>query len=356
MGIILTGDISEATRGNSHDASFWGHKRRYERKYLGRLFSNTGNRQGVHGKILGKTGIPMSRCWGITKELRFCRREAGEKLFCRRHKAQPKYFLAVALTAILFSYIAGLIPVPLKGTLLKVSHDDTFAMCMSGSILQNMLSSLDTGLSHRWVEEFLGVPTSESDHGSYHFATYVNSLCRLSLVYCDDTIAAYVITSRDPSFRPEIAIEEGFISTLCQTTFQEFLPKRMSVDEWDCPLLAKDVLYWETTYLGNAKNYETCLLAYSWSIGANVAFNDDAASWLSGTMEMIVDREINLTPEQRQDYWKKLRNTSAPNIIAFSSLHVHGEIPEGFDFDLNKALIYAGTKVSDSAIKLIGNR
>ena len=44
MGIILTGDIGEATRGNNHDASFLGCIRIYERKYLVERFSNTGNR------------------------------------------------------------------------------------------------------------------------------------------------------------------------------------------------------------------------------------------------------------------------------------------------------------------------
>ena len=34
MGIISPGDISEAARGMSHDASFLGHRWIYERKYL----------------------------------------------------------------------------------------------------------------------------------------------------------------------------------------------------------------------------------------------------------------------------------------------------------------------------------
>jgi len=38
MGIMLTSNIEEATRSISHDASFLGNKRIYERKYLGNSF------------------------------------------------------------------------------------------------------------------------------------------------------------------------------------------------------------------------------------------------------------------------------------------------------------------------------
>jgi len=54
----------------------------------------------------------MGKCWGITKKLGFCGINAGEKRFCQKHAAQPRYFLIVGLTGILFSYIAGLIPNP----------------------------------------------------------------------------------------------------------------------------------------------------------------------------------------------------------------------------------------------------
>jgi hypothetical protein len=54
----------------------------------------------------------MGKCWGITKKLRFCRNETGEKFLCHRHAAQPKYLLIIAVTGILFSYIGTLIPNP----------------------------------------------------------------------------------------------------------------------------------------------------------------------------------------------------------------------------------------------------
>lgn len=50
----------------------------------------------------------MGKCWGITKRVRFCRINAGEKWLCQKHAAQPRYFLVVALTGIFFSCIAGL--------------------------------------------------------------------------------------------------------------------------------------------------------------------------------------------------------------------------------------------------------
>jgi len=61
----------------------------------------------------------MGKCWDITKQLRFCRNSAGEGWFCDTHAAQPKYFLVTALGAIVFSYVAGLIPNPWesKGTI-----------------------------------------------------------------------------------------------------------------------------------------------------------------------------------------------------------------------------------------------
>ena len=56
----------------------------------------------------------MGKCRGVTKKLRFCKRNAGEKWFCSKHAAQPRYFLIVALTGVAFSYFAGLIPKPWK--------------------------------------------------------------------------------------------------------------------------------------------------------------------------------------------------------------------------------------------------
>lgn len=38
MGIILTANIGEATRGNSHDINFLDHRFIYKRKYLGSSF------------------------------------------------------------------------------------------------------------------------------------------------------------------------------------------------------------------------------------------------------------------------------------------------------------------------------
>jgi len=54
----------------------------------------------------------MVQCHGITKKLTRCQVDAGEKWFCHIHVAQPKYLLALAISSILFSYLAGLLPVP----------------------------------------------------------------------------------------------------------------------------------------------------------------------------------------------------------------------------------------------------
>ena len=54
----------------------------------------------------------MGKCWGITKELRICKGRAGEKRLCSKHAAQPRYFIAVAITTIVLSWSAGLIPRP----------------------------------------------------------------------------------------------------------------------------------------------------------------------------------------------------------------------------------------------------
>lgn len=56
----------------------------------------------------------MGKCWGITKKLRFCRCNAGERWLCRKHEAQPRYFAIVALISMALSYSAGLIPKPWK--------------------------------------------------------------------------------------------------------------------------------------------------------------------------------------------------------------------------------------------------
>jgi hypothetical protein len=57
----------------------------------------------------------MGKCWGITKKLRFCKNDAGEKILCLTHESQPKYFLLmVVIIPILISYITGLIPNPWK--------------------------------------------------------------------------------------------------------------------------------------------------------------------------------------------------------------------------------------------------
>lgn len=54
------------------------------------------------------------RCWGVTKDIRLCRRSTAHGLFCTQHRRQPLYFAIVALTAIIFSYVAGLIPNPFR--------------------------------------------------------------------------------------------------------------------------------------------------------------------------------------------------------------------------------------------------
>lgn len=82
----------------------------------------------------------MARCWGITKKLHFCDNNAGNKRLCLVHEAQPKYFLAVAFTGILFSYLAGLIPVPSRGRTVGSLAPTDFQMQLVVSAHMNALS------------------------------------------------------------------------------------------------------------------------------------------------------------------------------------------------------------------------
>jgi hypothetical protein len=52
----------------------------------------------------------MKSCWGITKRVEFCEKPTGGKIFCSHHRSQPIYFIIIAVTGILFSYVSGLIP------------------------------------------------------------------------------------------------------------------------------------------------------------------------------------------------------------------------------------------------------
>lgn len=61
--------------------------------------------------MLAKVEInEMKTCWGITNKIKFCRKSTNGKLFCDQHRRQPIYFIIIAVTGILFSYISGLIP------------------------------------------------------------------------------------------------------------------------------------------------------------------------------------------------------------------------------------------------------
>ena len=54
----------------------------------------------------------MRSCFGITKKIKFCKKPTGGKLLCAQHKSQPIYFIIIALTGVLFSYIPGILPKP----------------------------------------------------------------------------------------------------------------------------------------------------------------------------------------------------------------------------------------------------
>lgn len=217
-----------------------------------------------------------------------------------------------------------------------------------------LLEQIDTGLSRRKVEDFLGVPTTELKGGHYDTAAYVRPLYRIALIYERETVVAFSIMTRRRGFNPKIRVGEDHLAILGRTTFSEFLPSHLSVVKWEASAVPKDIMYYEAVYLGNAKNYETCLLAYSWSLGAKTRFDQNAVSWLDEIpMEIILDREINLTENQKHAYCERLRKTSVPNIVGFSRLHVAGEIPDDVGFDVNRTLIYAATEVSEGGLRLI---
>ncbi len=217
-----------------------------------------------------------------------------------------------------------------------------------------LLEQIDTGLSRQKVENILGVPTTESKSDRYDITTYVYPLYRLVLIYEHETVVAFSIMTRHRRFNPKILIGKDHAARLGKSTFSEFIPGHLSVAKWEVSTVPKDIMYYETVYLGNAKNYETCLLAYSSSLGAKTKFDEDAASWLDEIpMEIILNRKVNLTETQKQTYCKRLRKTSAPNIVGFSGLHVAGEIREDVGFDVNRALIYAATEVADGGLRLI---
>ena len=54
----------------------------------------------------------MRSCFGITKKIKFCKKPTGGKLLCAQHQPQPIYFIIIALTGVLFSYISGILPKP----------------------------------------------------------------------------------------------------------------------------------------------------------------------------------------------------------------------------------------------------
>lgn len=67
---------------------------------------------GMSGK--GHEPNHVKTCLGITKELRFCRKPKTGRFYCHVHKRQPLHFLVAASLAIVFGYVAALIPLPWK--------------------------------------------------------------------------------------------------------------------------------------------------------------------------------------------------------------------------------------------------
>jgi hypothetical protein len=51
-------------------------------------------------------------CLGLTKEFRRCRSATGGKFYCVRHRRRPVYYVVIAATTILLSYVSGLLPKP----------------------------------------------------------------------------------------------------------------------------------------------------------------------------------------------------------------------------------------------------
>ncbi|MFH1614527.1 MAG: ETEC_3214 domain-containing protein [Planctomycetota bacterium] len=135
-----------------------------------------------------------------------------------------------------------------------------------------LLEQIDTGLSCQKVENILGILTTESKNDRYDITTYVCPLYRLVLIYEHKTVVAFSIMTRHRRFNPKILIGKDHAARLGKSTFSEFIPGHLSVAKWEVSTVPKDIMYYETVYLGNAKNYETCLLAYSWSPGAVYQF------------------------------------------------------------------------------------
>jgi len=72
-------------------------------------------------------------CIGITKELKFCRKSKSGRFFCHKHRRQPIHFSVAAFLAILFSYIAALIPVPWKATEIAPNKNVDFSVAFTTS-------------------------------------------------------------------------------------------------------------------------------------------------------------------------------------------------------------------------------
>lgn len=81
----------------------------------------------------------MARCWGITKKLNRCRGDGGSRWFCHIHEAQPRYFLVIAVSSIIFSYIAGILPLPWRSAEIASLTPGDFSMSLHVSAHANAL-------------------------------------------------------------------------------------------------------------------------------------------------------------------------------------------------------------------------
>src|ERR1039458_9695951 len=245
--------------------------------------------------------------------------------------------VCICLGFVVFHYTR---PSSIKITLTK-SEDLQFA---NNTIKSNTLVTLSNGTSRQKIESIFGIPNTESKLSTnFVVCSYgVEDVYRLITVYEDTALVAFSVTTQNHGFNPTFQVTEDRKITLGRDKFVSIFTGA-NPDEWEVSTMPKDFLYSETTYLGNERKYETCLLAYSQFEGAHNGFDTNAAYWLDGNISALgIDKEIKLTPDQIASYLKSFRKNSIPNIIGFSAIYLLGKKDSELGFDLNHVLIYSG--------------
>ncbi|MDD4871499.1 MAG: hypothetical protein PHR77_13160 [Kiritimatiellae bacterium] len=197
------------------------------------------------------------------------------------------------------------------------------------------------GLSRTKIDTLFGPSmTSRQVTNGYSVATYGTASFRLCVIYNDDAVVAWSVTSKKTSFRPSIQLEDNRKVRLGKATFHQWTPDQTGQQKYEAVQGVKDIWYQETTYLGNRRGYETLFLAHSIAGGAPFPF--------------VVKYVCDLDPFSPEPNWISplqdeptrkslvflLRSSSVPNTVGFSLLH---EAPET-EIDVNWILLREGSR------------